>query len=553
MKTKIYSYLFGSVVMLSLTALPVWAQAGGQDGADTSGAGAGASGGTASSSSVTSAGASGGSAGAEGLLGLRPSQTPERISLPEALKRTLSQNYDLRQLDEKIVQQEAQVRKAWSMILPQLSASVGYTFACQVGVTDRNTDEYQFLNCQDQNVAFTSEAQLKQQALLFESLGGVVEQAANFSNDPVQQEQQREQARQLFAAADQLKSTEVKPVTLQAANTVNTSVTLSMPIFSGRAIPLLQNAYSAVDLVNLSKAQAERAMTYAVVRAYYGAVTTQKLATIAEERLNNTRAHYNLVKTRFENKSATILILQKAELDVLKAEQQVQTVQDALSATLAALGSLWGQVDQFTIDPPAIGVLPIQTEEEMTAAATENRLDLKTRKLALQITERNILDAWMQFAPTVSLVGQFRASSNTSGFVSTLGSSSLTIQANIPLYDGGARYANLDDVQSKIREEKLKIAQLEEKIGAQVRGNLRDIAAKERALVLSQKTAALAQTSFTQAQTLYQNGVATSTDVSDANLALYASENDLANAEIALALAKMGLHYVVGAPFYEQQ
>lgn len=529
-----------------------------QDGADPSSAGMGAGAGAGADAASAGAGAGaagavsvgGGSSagGAENLYRLKSTTQKRILTLDEALQRAAVANYDLRGLREKVVQQETQVRKAWSALLPQVSLGATYNYNCLVAASSRDGTT-KAIDCSDQTLQFTSQEQLDQQALLFNSIGGLVERAAEFEPDPAAQEAQREQARQLFTAADQIKNTNTDPIVIQPAHVLSGNLNVSMPLFNGRAFPLLQNAYSAVDLVKLSTTQARSSLLYGVARAYYGAITAQRFIAIAEAQRDSNIRHRDAVKKRVELKTQTQLALQRAELEVVKAEQQVRSAKNAYLSAVSTIGTLIGETEMFDIvEPPAqISVETSASTDDLINQALSIRPEMRVQKIAVAIADRAEFDAWMMFMPSVALVGQLRATSNASGFVAAPINGTLLIQANIPIYDGGARYAALQESASKIREQLLKLRQLEEKVTAQVRGNIDEIAIKTEALNLSRQAVDLAKAGQAQAQAMFEAGVGTSLDVSDTGTAVMLAEAELARAELELQQARLGLAYIVGA------
>lgn len=483
-----------------------------------------------------------GGGGASGLYGLRPSGDGRVLTLKDALGRAAEQNWDLRVAKERIAQQETQVRRAYAALLPQVSMNGSYTYNCQIGKTD------QLIDCADQTIQFTSKEQLDQQALLFRSIGNVVEGAAEFEQDPERQQEQREQARQLYSAADDIEDTDIEPVVVAPAHVVGGSLNVSVPLFNGRAIPLLMNAYTAVDAVRLGTYQSRSALLYATARGYYGAVTAKKFVKIAEEQKASAIRHRDATKAQVELETQARLALRRAELDVIRAEQQVRAAKAAYISAVAQVGTLIGEVDMFDVEDPG-APSDIETSgdaDTLVATALTSRDDLRAQKLAVVIADRGRVDAWMQFLPTVSLVGRASATSNVSGFVGAPVSSALILQASVPIYDGGARYATLRESGSRVREELLKVKQLEAKIEAQVRGNIAEIAQKKDSLSLARQALDLSRASQEQAQAMFEVGMGTPLDVTDTNLAVFLSEVDVARAELELDQARLGLAYMLG-------
>lgn len=502
------------------------AAGGAQSGGGFSGGGAGTA-----SAGAAAAGASAGSGGPEGLYGLKPSDNPRVITLEDAVKITAEKNYDLRIASERIVQSEANVRRAWAALLPQVSVGGSYTF-----------------NYPEQRASFGSDEQTQQQALLYRSLANITDQTAVLNSDPQAQAAAQEQAAALRGVASQLENTKAQDIVLNPYHVLGAQATVTLPIFNGRALPLIQNAYEAVDLAKLSTSQASIALAHAVARAYYATVTTEKFVVIAERQLQNSLKHRDATRDRVELGIATPLALQRAELDVLRAEQNVMASKNGMATALGALGNLMDTDESFVVaSPPVLPAVELEAAEDgLIDRALSARPDLKVQKASLAIADRNRLDAWMMFLPSVGLTAQGRWTSNTSGFVALPFTGAVILQASVPIYDGGTRYAALKESGSRIREELLKVRQLERKIAAQVRGNIADIAVKRQALVTARKSVELSKKTSENAANLYELGMATSLDVIDANLAVFLSEIDLARAELELEQARLSLSYILG-------
>ncbi len=489
-----------------------------------SGGGGFSQGGAAAAPSAPSGG------GPTSRYGLIPRDAPPLIELGEAMTRATENNFDLRIANEKVVQQEAQVRKAWALLLPNVSLGGSYTY-----------------NYPEQTVAFGDEEQFRQQALLYSNLANIVEQSAAVQTDPQARRESQESAAQLRAVATQLENQKAADIVVQPAHLLGAQATFNMPLFNGRAIPLLQNAYDAVDVVELSNRQARAAIMLAVAQAYYGAVTAQELVQLSQKQLENSERHRTAVKDRVELGVATPLVLARAELDVARAEQQVRTSRNALQSALGALGFLVGEEEEFAVTAPdAIAAVELEKEPDLVSRAVSSRIDLKIQKAALTIADRNRTDAWMMFLPSVNLTAQGRYTSNTSGFTSQPVTGALIISAQVPLYDGGQRYAALRESASKIREELLKVRKAESEIARQVRGNIADIHVKREGVVASERSLALAKDAAANAEALYEVGVATDLDVTDANLAVFLSEVDLLRQRLDLEQSRLGLLYVLG-------
>lgn len=494
---------------------------------------------SAAASSPTGGGAARAAAAPQGavsspdqLLGLVPVDDPPVISLAEALQLVSDKSFDLRVAAEEVTQANLQVRKAWALLLPQVSLGGTYSFSFP-----------------EQTVEFGSPSQNAQQALLFRSLADVVSSAAQFSQDPAERGAALQQAEQLRQAAQDIESSKPIEVVVQPAHMVSGQLQVSVPLFSGRATPLLQNAYEAVDISEAVVVQARAALLLAATRAYYGAVSAKKLMTIAREQQMNAERHRDALRQREALGLATAIALQRADLDVIRAEQQARAAHQGYAMTLGALGQLMAREELFDVEaPPDVPyVEQLDTMEGMIERALQARPEIAVRRSALAIAHRMRTDAWMAFLPSLTLVGQGRYTSNTSGFAAEPITGAVMVQANVPIYDGGTRYATLKETASKIVQEELRLEQEERRIRSQVRGNLDDITLKRQALETADKGLTLAIDTRDNAHRLFDLGVATSLDVIDANLAVFFAQVEQTRAKLDLEQARLGLAFVSGA------
>ena len=124
------------------------------------------------------------------------------------------------------------------------------------------------------------------------------------------------------------------------------------------------------------------------------------------------------------------------------------------------------------------------------------------------------------------------------------------LSASLPLYDGGLRYAAMHESSSKSTEESVRLRQVQDRVRAQVRGNLRDVAVRITALRLSQQALEVSREAQAQAQALFDAGVGTALDLSETNFAVFVAETDAVRAELDLATARLGLQWALGDPLY---
>jgi outer membrane protein TolC len=503
--TKASAVVFVSVVLVGLVALPVAAQ-----------------------SALTSATPS---RMLPASLGLRAVPTPAVITLEEAFGLAARRSTDLRVAAAQLRAAEASITKAWALVLPQLSLSANYTF-----------------NAPAQSAKFGSEEQLAQQALLFRSIGDLTAQSAALNPDPVQRQGALERAAQLNAAADQIERQTVSEFDILPAHVVDGNLTFAMPLFSGRAGLLMQNAIGAVHLTKLATQQAKAAVLLGVAQAYLQVVAAKSIVTIAWEQVESAKRHRVLAEQRAAQGMLTPLAVERALLDVRRAEQQALQAGGALRTAKAALAGMIGRTDDFDVAAPS-PILPLDegaAVDSLLVRAWQQRLDLRVQKETIAIAERTRAEAWSRLLPSLQLVAQGRFTTNTTGFVSEPLTGAVIAQASVPIFDGGMTIGTIREATARLDAEMLRVRSLEETIERELRGAVDDVQLKKQTVDTSVALAGLAQRQAQNAEELFGQGVATDSDVRDARLARFAADVDAARAHLDLQAARLGLAYALG-------
>ena len=497
---------------------------------------------TSTTSTATTSATSAGSVDASNLLGLKePAGAPQVLRLDDAVRFALESAPDSRIATERIVQQGAGLRRAWALLLPSLSVSGAYAHTCTGGQNG--------VDCGDRTTSLVDQDTVDQQALLFDSLADIVGLAADNATDPQDAANFRNQQIELQGAADDFRKTDTTPVVVQPASQLSGQMTFTLPLFNPRAYPALLNAYDGVDAARLARDQAQQTLVFAVIRTYYAAVTADRLRAASQRQVELTTTQKTNIAARVEAATQPKLALKRAELEVLRARQALAQTTSAADNAIGVLGALIGKTERFLLEPPGpVPPVDVKDAEVMVERALKDRPEVRTQRTVLTITERSQTDAWAQFLPTVGLSASARVTSFTQGFVRDPVTGVLTLSASLPLYDGGVRYAALDESSSKITEERVRLRQIEDRVSAQVRGNLRDVTVRQDSLVLAQESLAVAREAQSQAQALFDAGVGTALDLSETNFAVFAAETDALRAELDVAQARLGLRWAIGEP-----
>ncbi|MEW5848017.1 MAG: TolC family protein [Myxococcota bacterium] len=517
-------------VALTLSAVGAEAQVQGEQGAAPTSSAPAASGARTSTSM----------GGPESTLGLRPPKTArEVIAFEEAMGAALKHNPDLRVAQERLFQAELLTRKAWANFLPRLNAGVGYTFSWPEAKLELVTQE------QYDAQADAQRAQLNAQADAYEA-----EAEANRVDGNLAEEQLNRgiaaQLRRQSGAVEARKAGD--PIVINPMHQGNGSLNFQFVLFNGRAIPLLLNAYEGVAATRNNMSRSRMQVLYMAAVSYFNAHAARRLEKIAQQQVARMEEHLKTVALRVKLGTATSLTEQRARADLLRARANVRTSRNAYEASIAALGMSIGRKVAFDVgELPRVPAIDELYSEEQLLDMAMHRPDVQAARSAITMADRDKLDALARWLPTVSLNAQGRATTNTSGFQSEPLTYAVTLNGSIPLYDGGERYIAWDEAKSKAREARISYDTLRDRLDSAIVGNLREINTRKENLQTYRESLEMAQKTRKQAELFFQVGTATQLEVLDATTLELSAELDLAQAELDIQVARLGLAHLVGS------
>ncbi|HEY4220330.1 MAG TPA: TolC family protein, partial [Myxococcota bacterium] len=282
---------------------------------------------------------------ASALLGLKePTGGRKVLTLDDVVADASAHAADIQIAAERVVQQEANLRRAWAAVLPQLNFNGAYTLTCSAGGSD-------VVDCGDRTTTLIDPAQLEQEATLFDSIASLLGVAAAASSDPAEKQKLLDQQAQLTTSSGAVRASakDAKPLVVQPANVFTGSLSLSVPLFNGRAFPLLFNAVDAVDVSSRARDQVRSALVYSVMRGYHAAVAAKKLVAIAEQQADSAKRHSEATQARVDAGQQPVLALRRAELDELRASEQLENSRAAYDVAVAGIGLVLNKDELFDV------------------------------------------------------------------------------------------------------------------------------------------------------------------------------------------------------------
>lgn len=330
----------------------------------------------------------------------------------------------------------------------------------------------------------------------------------------------------------------VQSPTGQSAVTETYSVGLGLAAFEldffGRVRSLSNAALASYLATEEARQSAQISLVAQVAQAYLAERSYSEQLALSRKTLESRQLNYDLAKRRFDVGASSELDLRLSETLVQAARISNATLQRQRDQADNALTLLVGK--KMTDLPAGLSLSEQNIVTNIPAGLPsdllERRPDIRAAEQNLIAANANIGAARAAFFPRISLTAGIGTASNAMAdlFQSGFGTWSFVPQMTLPIFQGGRNMANLDlsharkNIQVATYEKAIQTAFKEVSDALSARATLEDqIAAQDNFLRAQQDRMRLTQLR-------YDNGVASSLDLLDAQRELFSAQQALIQA-----------------------
>ena len=298
------------------------------------------------------------------------------------------------------------------------------------------------------------------------------------------------------------------------------SGTASIVVFDGTQYPLVSRAG---ELLDATKAQAKwqrRTIEFETTTSYYVLAAAQEQVAIAEKTVELRERELERAEALLDAGIAVKLDVTRARTNMLSARQSLVDARAQLGNARDSLAVVLGE-EPGTVYRAELGADTVRTPPEVTEISLEGRADFEATQRQIEATRLEEQSIWWSLFPTIGL-----SANGVVGPPTTFGRPdgyrlSLTLNATWVLYDGGARYARLDQAESRVREQQLEYERSLREANAGVSRARRDWDSAVSAVEVAREQVDAAQETYVNARARFENGLANSLEVNDASQQLF--------------------------------
>lgn len=331
----------------------------------------------------------------------------------------------------------------------------------------------------------------------------------------------------------------------------NAGVTLSQAIFDKSVLTGLDAARASREFFRLSMVLTEEQVIEQVAINYYQVLVQRQQLHVLDTTIANTERVYDVLRGQFESGLARKIDVDRMSVNISNLKSQRQQLSNGLSLLENQLKFYMG----MPINTPVEIVNGSTAKPELDAAFMEtvplkDRTEFKLLKQQERLLRLQKQAFEAEYYPSLALSGNyaymglgqrfplFRGPSNG---VNWFGVSSVSLNLRVPLFNGFA-------TRSRVRQASVGLRKLQEDIDntslaldlafenakTQIKNSIVTLQAQE-------KNVRLAGDVYTNTQNNYNNGLATLTDLLNAETSLMEANNNYATAMLHYRLAEIQL------------
>lgn len=229
-----------------------------------------------------------------------------------------------------------------------------------------------------------------------------------------------------------------------AAPGYGAGVTINQPLFmGGKTIASTHQALNTVHQEQATLIQAEQQVFQNVVLAYMSLVQAREIFALT---INNEK---NLIG-QVQLNTRQLALNQATQTDVLQTKSQYEAARAAtrqadsdVDVAEAAFQRVVGTPASDHLVVPSPLTIPLQSEVDAQQVAATNAPQIKAAQYALAARQNVLKVATAALFPQISAQAAYERQLNQNEAKFTENAESFTIQASIPLYQGGGEYAQI--------------------------------------------------------------------------------------------------------------
>lgn len=323
--------------------------------------------------------------------------------------------------------------------------------------------------------------------------------------------------------------------------------TASQTVFNFSSLRSYQASKAGVSAAKADMDSTKNQVSDEVAKEYLACLRAQATLDTAQANVELSQALLQLAKTQMDAGTGTGIDVTRAEVQLANDQQKlVAADRDRRHAALQLLKTMGLRLDvevQFT-DKLEYNTVDVATPAAALDTARKNRAELKAQRQREEVARLNYGSVKAERLPSVAASANY--GSIGTEYVGAQPTYDYGVTVRVPIYDGGRRDARRTESMSLYRQEQIRTRDLQDQVELEVRQALDALRAAASEVTAARDGLALSENELAQARRRFQAGVATSTEVTDAQTRLQRARDNQIAALYDHNLARLDLATATG-------
>ncbi len=327
-------------------------------------------------------------------------------------------------------------------------------------------------------------------------------------------------------------------------------VQLSQQLFNQQVFTGLKASKASEDYYNLNAALSEEQIIEQVSAAYYQILVNHRQLSVVESNIKNAQKTERIISTNFKNGLAKKIDLDRVKVNISNLNTQKEQLANAITQQENSLKYAMGMPVSTSITIPEIELSTVTAVAQLQDSINiNNRTEYK-----LMQTQQNLLGLQKkaykaEYYPSLALSGNFTSTGQSNSFDLYRSSgnafwydaSSIGLTLKIPIFNGNATRSRVRQAEIDIQKNKEDIRNTNQSLNLAYENAKIQIKNSLNTINSQNENVKLAQEIYTSTQNNYNNGLASLTDLLDAENALTSAQSNYSQALLNYKVAEIQL------------
>ncbi len=268
----------------------------------------------------------------------------------------------------------------------------------------------------------------------------------------------------------------------------------------------------------------------AVAASFYDVLKAQRALEIAKTNVERLTQYHHFVETRVRVGELTKTALLRSQGELSGAQADKLKASNGVQLARTALIRLTGVEQDFSLKDERIFSSEVCELDSLRQSAQE-RTDLKSYDMQTKMAEQQVKFARGAFWPNMGLFAIYNRA-DQDPLTSTFNDESILggVSLSFPFFEGGLRMAEFKEARARERQARLAYDDLKKSVDLELQAACLDLDTLKGSLKFLEDQQIFARDNYNAVMKQFENGLATSLDVMDANTLLLTADKNVAEA-----------------------